>query len=123
MRYAAHETELAKAFNAKVEAQAFKAEVKAFNAKVEAVVKVRVRAEMARLDRRAITDAEWVKLASYFHADKRKHMAERDWDRAFSTFMSVRDRVAKPKGPAAPVAPDLTPQSPQQEQPPTATLA
>lgn len=93
LKFQAREAELKKAFDAKVRDKA--------------------NAEIAKLDSRRLTNAEWVKLASYFHTDKGKSMTERDWDRAFANFMRVRDRVVvkdKRKGKTPPVTPDPAPE-------------
>jgi hypothetical protein len=100
-RYAEREAELEKAFAAKV--------------------KKAVEAEMVRIGKR-VTNTEWLKLAGYFHLDKRSKMTERDWDRAFDSFMRVRDKIVvkakgKPKADAAPAAPDPAPEPPQEEPP------
>jgi hypothetical protein len=67
------------------------------------------------------------KLATYFHLDKRKHMTERDWDRAFSEFMSLRNLIIptkSKKGKAtSPVTPDPAPDAPQEEKPPAGALS
>ena len=81
----------------------------------EAKVKARVEAEMAKVDKRgrALTNAEWLNLATFFHVDRRKHMTEQDWNRAFSEFMSVRDRVVvKDKTKAAKAAAPEPPPEP-----------
>ena len=102
---------------------------KAFDAKV----RERVEAQLEKEERQSqrLTDAQFMKIATCFHIDKRKHMTERDWDRTFAMFMNLRKLVVikpkakKPKGKASPggSAPDPAPDSPPKDEPPAGALS
>ena len=122
-KFKAREDELKKAFDAKVRDR-----VKAETAGLEKWTKVRdeAKAELAKISKHGLTNTEWLKLAGYFHLDTRSKMKERDWDRAFSKFMSVRDRVVakdKTKDKTQPVTPDPAPEQPQEGSPSTGALS